>query len=115
METLSPDQRGLLLSLMHHGRLTACYELLQPGYQHVVDINHLREPKLKFIAWTTQYGQSGGEAGLSYTAIPPHVALDLAGCIGLDAVSYTVVGAEKAEEHMAGVRKETGHEGEVTS
>ena len=46
-----------LLSFMHWCRLTAVFEVLQPSYQHVVDLSHLNEPELQFITWTLPYDE----------------------------------------------------------
>ena len=41
LSTLSKERLTALAGLMHHARLTAVLEVLQPGYQHVVDLSYL--------------------------------------------------------------------------
>merc|ERR1712038_1063498 len=98
LESMTTDQQSFLLSFMHHARLTACFEILQPSYQHVVDLSFLDKPRLKFITWTQQYGVAASQE--SQCAVPPHVALDLAREMGLDSVQYQVVAANQAEQEM---------------
>jgi hypothetical protein len=112
---LEPSRASLLLSFMHHTQLTAVLEILQPSYQHVVDLSHLSAGELNFITWTLPYDEvrGGDSTPDSYCAMSPKTALDFAAYIGLKSVSYEVIEADKAEERMDKVRRETGYEGEV--
>ena len=53
---MEPAKASLLLSFMHHTQMTAVFEILQPSYQHVVDLSYLDKPELNFICWTLPYG-----------------------------------------------------------
>ena len=53
---MDPTKASLLLSFMHHTQVTAVFEILQPSYQHVVDLSYLEKPELNFICWTLPYG-----------------------------------------------------------
>ena len=54
--------------------MTAVLEILQPSYQHVVDLSHLEKGELNFIAWTLPYDDDNGRVETdSYCAINPQV------------------------------------------
>ena len=48
-------------------------EILQPTYQHVVDLSHLEKGELNFIAWTLPYDDddNGRVEADSYCAMNP--------------------------------------------
>ena len=53
-------------------------EILQPTYQHVVDLSHLQRGELNFIAWTLPYDDDdkGRVHADSYCAMNPQVSID---------------------------------------
>ena len=58
-----------------HPQVTAVLEILQPTYQHVVDLSHLQRGELNFIAWTLPYDDDdkGRVHADSYCAMNPQV------------------------------------------
>ena len=64
----------------HHAcpQVTAVLEILQPTYQHVVDLSHLQRGELNFIAWTLPYDDDdkGRVHADSYCAMNPQVCID---------------------------------------
>ncbi len=96
---------------MHHTAVTAVFEILQPDYQHVVNLSHLTSPKLLFITWTLPYGEEDETDSLC--ALAPDVVLTFAEQLGLEGVHHEVVAADEAETRMAAVRRGCYYEGEV--
>ena len=85
ISSLDSGNASILLSFMHHTQLTAVFEVLQPSYQHVVDLSYLDASELNFITWTTGYGAMRGnskEKDQSHCALAPDVALDFAKMMG---------------------------------
>lgn len=84
--SLEPAKASILLSFMHHAQLTAVFEVLQPEYQHVVNLSHLQTSELNFITWTTGYGvgeaEKRKEKAKSLCAVAPDAALDFAKIMG---------------------------------
>ena len=81
LSKLSKENVELLLNFLHHTKSTAVFEVLQPGYQHVVDLDYLNgESVLKFIAWTSAYKQENKIE--SFCSIRPDKAIDFARLIG---------------------------------
>ena len=82
LSKLSKENVELLLNFLHHTKSTAVFEVLQPGYQHVVDLDYLNgESVLKFIAWTSAYKQENKIE--SFCSIRPDKAIDFARLIGI--------------------------------
>ena len=81
---LKHSHASILLSLMHHAQLTSVFEVLQPEYQHVVDLSYLSSSELNFITWTTGYGvrEDKKNKAKSHCALAPDAALDFARLIG---------------------------------
>ena len=105
IQTMDPAKLQLLLNFLHHTKSTAVFEILQPSYQHVVDLSYLgSNPALKFITWTCAFKDES--KGLeSFCSIRPDKALDFAQSLGLETVKYEVIEASKADERMHLVRK----------
>jgi len=110
---LPEDKASVLLSFMHHTQVTAVLEILQPTYQHVVDLSYLEKGELNFIAWTLPYDDDDNGKADSYCAMNPQVALDFATHLRMKSVSYEVIETARAEERMEKVRRDAGYEGEV--
>ena len=81
---------SLLLSFLAHSRCTCVFEVLQPSYQHVVDLSHLSRPQLNFICWTTPYEEKSAKNSESHCAVAPDAALDFMASLGAVAVQYEV-------------------------
>ena len=112
VESLLEEKLTELLALLHQNKLTMIFEILCPGYQHVVDLSYLSQPQLKFLAFTDQYSSSQQEEP-SLVAFAPDVSLEFAKEVGLDTANYETISAGDAEERMARVRRGEGYEGEV--
>jgi len=111
VNNMNDHQRDVLLSFLHISKMTAIMEILQPSYQHVVDLSHLDRASLKFLCFTAQY--SSMESTRSLTSLPPHTALELGKLLGLTPTSYEKIQFEKFEEKELNVRGGRGFEGAV--
>ena len=58
-------------------QVTAVLEILQPTYQHVVDLSYLEKGELNFIAWTLPYDDDDNGKADSYCAMNPQVCKDI--------------------------------------
>ena len=72
LSKMSTKNLQILLSFLHHSKSTAVFEVLQPTYQHVVDLSYLPDGKraLKFITWTSAF-KNESENIVSYCSIRP--------------------------------------------
>ncbi len=121
LSDLSHDSASVLLSFLVHTRCTCVFEVLQPEYQHVVDLSHLRDSQLNFICWTLPYdadaegarGAGRGAAPESHCAVAPDAALEFMASLGVVCVPHEVIPPEKAEDRMDEIRRGYGYEGEV--
>ena len=111
LESMTPQGVSGLLSLLHHLRLTAVFEVLQPTYQHVVNLSHLSSSQLKFIAFVSAYGDGGQED--SYCDMAPETGFRVCGRLGVPTVGHTVVSVENVDHQMELVRRGHGTEGQV--
>ncbi|XP_043223393.1 uncharacterized protein LOC122382292 isoform X3 [Amphibalanus amphitrite] len=112
LEAMGEGQRQLLLSFLHHTRLTAVMELLQPDHQHVVDLSHLKVAELRFITWTGTLGDDFE----SYCGVTPELGFELAEMLGMKTVEHSVVIGDVMNELprvMQEVREGHGYEGKV--
>ena len=113
MESLQSSLLTELVEVVVEAGLTLIFEILCPGYQHVVDLSHLARPQLKFLSFTGQYSQASQGEPTSLVAFAPHLSLEFARYVGLDTAHYETITAAQAEERMALVRRGEGYEGEV--
>lgn len=102
----------MLLNFLHHTKATGVFEVLQPHYQHVVDLSYLESSSLRFITWSCVYREEKKATAESYS-LRPDAAIDFARRLGMKTVDYEVVHVEDAEKRMDKVRKDYGYEGEV--
>jgi len=107
VESMEKKKAQLLLSLLHYSLATVVFEILQPRYQHVVNLSFLEEPRLDFIALTLP---PQVEESDSLCALAPNQALDSARMFGISTVDYEIVAPEDAEERMDSIRKGHGYE-----
>ncbi|XP_071537280.1 uncharacterized protein [Panulirus ornatus] len=110
LKGLEKQKLHLLLSLLHHTKCTAVCEILQPEFQHIVNIHHYIKPQLFIISFTYM---TTTDTETSLTAIPPHHALDLAIALGLNSAPYTVITTEDILKHRNEIRQDFKSEGEV--
>ncbi|XP_043223395.1 uncharacterized protein LOC122382292 isoform X5 [Amphibalanus amphitrite] len=111
LEAMGEGQRQLLLSFLHHTRLTAVMELLQPDRQSIEDLSKLVEHTLHFIAWAPTLG-----CDMSYCGCPPELGFELAEMFGMKTVEHSVVTGDVMNELprvMQEVREGHGYEGKV--
>lgn len=114
VSTLTEEKLEFLLNFLHHTKVTGVFEVLQPHYQHVVDLSYLNgKCGLKFITWTSSFQNEESKSLKSYCSLRPDAALDFAQFLGFDTVKYSVIPASEAEARMDNVRREHGYEGEV--
>ena len=112
LENLSETCVTFLCNFMHHTRLTAVFEVLNPNSQHVEDLSHLQHTELRFISWTSAY-EDRKQNSFSYCAINPKVGIDLAKAIGFKTVQYEIIEPNMVDERMNKIRHDYGYEGEV--
>ena len=73
----------VLLNFLHYSKATAVFEILQPSYQHVVDLSYLgNQPKLKFITWTSAFKDEDSNNLESYCCMAPDKGIDFAQTLG---------------------------------
>jgi len=112
LDTLAPAKVSLLLSLLHHLRLTAVFEVLQPSHQHVVNLSHLGDRSaLQFIAFVAPYHPQAETT--SYCDVTPETGFRICGHLGVPCVTHQVIPPKDVEARMEQVRQGYGHEGEV--
>ncbi|XP_070574633.1 uncharacterized protein [Ptychodera flava] len=111
LEEMDEDCRKRLLSFLCHSHFTAVFEILQPNYQHVEDLSHLKQAELKFITWTSSVLEADSKSQLC--AVSPHVSMQIAQAVGLSTVKYDVLPIIQLEERMKAVRQGYQYEGEV--
>lgn len=111
LATLDAMKLQLMLSFMHHTAVTAVLEVLQPDYQHVVDLSHLKKPELQFIAFTLPFDAETNDESLC--ALEPSSALRFVGDVGFDCVQHQVIPVDEAENRMEDIRRGYNYEGEV--
>jgi hypothetical protein len=117
LSALDTDKVSLLLSFLHYTRVTAVFEVLQPHYQHVVDLSYLESSQLNLLTWTLPFEtfSAKGKAAeaSSLCAMSPDAAIDLGRWFGLYSVPYDVIDADQADARMDLVRRGYDYEGEV--
>jgi len=123
LESLQPDTLSLFLSVLHHLRFTAVFEILNPVHQHVVNLSHLPESgRLEFISFVSPYNRNDdvitndGDDVIkvdSYCAMAPETGFKLCHFVGVPTVSYKVICPDESEGRMDEVRRSYGSEGEV--
>lgn len=107
---LSKDVLQLLFSFLHHTKVTAICEVLQPGHQHIVNLSYLETNELNFITFTPT---ASGDEETTLTAFPPHHTLKLAGALGLVCASYTEIEPKFIMNQRHQIRAYHNKEGEV--
>ena len=81
LSKLSTSQTETLLNFLHHTKATGVFEVLNPSYQHVVDLSYLHgQSALKFIAWTSAFKDESSIE--SFCSIRPDKAIDFARSLG---------------------------------
>jgi len=110
LNSMEEEQKQRLLSFMCVMRYTAMMEILVPSHQHVEDLSHLNKPLLQFICWTNSDLET---KNLSLCSMAPDLAIEIARCLGLPTVEYSMIPVSLVESRMAMVRQEYGYEGEV--
>jgi len=91
--------------------MTVIMEILQPTYQHVVDLSHLSQPELKFLCFTEPYTDE--ETHTSLTSLLPNKALEIGRKYGLNPTKYEIIPVHQFEDKMKETRQGKGYEGAV--
>ncbi|XP_068207249.1 uncharacterized protein [Palaemon carinicauda] len=107
---LSVDERRVLFGFLHHTKVTAICEVLQPKYQHIVNLSHLKENELNFITFTPTAFR---EKETTLTAFPPHLTLKLGAALGLVCAQYTEIKPTLMMNQRDKIRAYHNKEGEV--
>ncbi|KAK3868904.1 hypothetical protein Pcinc_025740 [Petrolisthes cinctipes] len=113
LEGLTPDNRNLVLSLLHHTRCTAVCEILQPDHQHIVNLSHLNKPQIYVLSLTPAASSGDQDNPGSLLVLPPNHMLDLFTGLGFTCPTYKEVSIHKASEHKDSIRYELHTEGKV--
>ena len=101
---LSPEKLQILLSFLHHTKSTAVFEVLQPTYQHVVDLSYLgTSPDLKFITWTSAFKDEMEIESLC--SIRPDKAIQFAQQLGMSTVKCDLISSQDFQERFDSIRK----------
>ncbi|XP_064082420.1 uncharacterized protein LOC135198610 isoform X2 [Macrobrachium nipponense] len=107
---LSKDVLQLLLSFLHHTKVTAICEVLQPEYQHIVNLSYLETNELNFITFTPTASK---DEETTLTAFPPHQTLKLGKALGFACASYTEIEPKNIMNQRHQIRAYHNKEGEV--
>ncbi|XP_047471215.1 uncharacterized protein LOC125026669 [Penaeus chinensis] len=110
LKRLEEYPRHLVYSFLHHTKCTAVCEILQPNYQHIVDLSYLEEPQLNVITFTSTLGN---ENESSLTALPPHYTLEVLSILGFQTPSFSTVLPRDMGSHQHKVKRLLNSEGEV--
>ena len=101
---LHPSKLEILLSFLHHTKSTAVFEVLQPTYQHVVDLTYLGStPELKFITWTSAFKEEMEIESLC--SIRPDSGIQFAQRLGMTTVKSDLISVEDFQERFDSIRK----------
>ena len=101
---LHPSKLEILLSFLHHTKSTAVFEVLQPTYQHVVDLTYLGStPELKFITWTSAFKEEMEIESLC--SIRPDAGIQFAQRLGMTTVKSDLISVEDFQERFDSIRK----------
>jgi len=111
LNSMDHQKKIRLLSLLSWTKMTVIMEVLQPDYQHVVDLSYLSQPELKFLCFTEPYTEK--ENHTSLTSLPPNIALEIGRKFGLNPTKYEIITVDQFEEEMKKVRLGRGYEGAV--
>ena len=103
ISTLTTQKLQILLSFLHHTKSTAVFEVLQPSYQHVVDLSYLDGPQLKFITWTSAFKDELEIESLC--SIRPDAGISFAKELGLSTIKCDLIGFEDFQERFDQIRK----------
>ncbi|EDQ86758.1 uncharacterized protein MONBRDRAFT_33624 [Monosiga brevicollis MX1] len=109
LQQLTPERRGELLAFMAWTGLTACFEILQPSYQHVELLTNT-EPELLFLTFVEP---SPAPKTTSLCGLRPDAALELARYFGLKVVKYSVHPISDLETQLNAITQWHGKEGAV--
>ncbi|ODM96589.1 hypothetical protein Ocin01_10087 [Orchesella cincta] len=115
------DNRNAFISLIQRNNFTTVCEMIQPEYQHVVNLSHLKHSELRFICWTTPDVKGDFCSRDTLCAMPIDEAIEMARNFGLSTVIYETIHCDngeedtvtKVEDYMSKVRRDFGHEGKV--
>ena len=94
LSKLSTSQTETLLNFLHHTKATGVFEVLNPSYQHVVDLSYLHgQSALKFIAWTSAFKDESSIE--SFCSIRPDKAIDFARSLGINTITVKAIFSKK--------------------
>jgi len=89
----------VLLNFLHYSKATAVFEILQPSYQHVVDLSYLgNQPALKFITWTSAFKDEDSNNLESYCCMAPDKGIDFAQTLAPSVVFVLLL----SQRHLVG-------------
>lgn len=93
-QKMSESQLIWLKQLLNATKMTVVCEVLQPDYQHIVDLSYLKEATVNFLMFCSV----ATERTVSFTAIPPHLGLVLAETFGLSTPKYFSIPTNKVPD-----------------
>lgn len=111
LDEMKCEHRQRLFEFLSVTGFTGIFEILSPAHHHVEDLSHLCKPMLQFITWTSN--ELAPETNVQLAPLPPHVAIEIARCLGLEAIEYDIIAVADLNERMTKIRQGYGYEGEV--
>lgn len=107
LDTFNEMEESKLNVLKHYlsnTKTTVVCELLQPHFQHIVDLSHLKKSKIYGLMMTSTPGKAeGDEQEGSLTTIPPHACLEFFRFFGISVPEYYSIPAKDVRENITEV------------
>ena len=113
LEIIPEKERQLFFSFLHHTKVTAVCEILQPDYQHIVPLSHLEKSQLNLLTFTPTASGDNHHFYPSLTAFPPHYCLMLGEIFGFPIPSWTVIYSTHLDDHLQKIKGYHNKEGDV--
>ena len=110
IESIPGDKLSILKQLLFLTKMTAVCEVLQPQYQHIVNLSYLAEPRINFLMFTSNATK---EETSSFTAIAPHYGLMLAHSLTFHIPTFKVISVNSVSSRYREVRNCLEKEGDV--
>ncbi|CAL4058686.1 unnamed protein product [Meganyctiphanes norvegica] len=112
LDNMEHNKRQILFSLLYYTKSTVCCEILLPQNQHIVNLSYLKEPQIRMFAFTPTC-KSDDEPESSFTALPPHLGLDLATALNLPCANYEIIPTHTVDNFIVQSRRKVQSEGHV--
>lgn len=94
---MDDSKLNILKHYLSNTKTTVVCELLQPHYQHIIDLSHLKKSTIHGLMMTSVPGK---EEDNSLTTIPPHVCLEYFKFFGISIPEYYLIPANAVKENI---------------